>query len=131
MTNSGERLRPGDLVSHFEGVTLEGRDVPHEELWQHRNVVLFVVPTELGTAASSYLTALEGRLSELKPSDTSLVLSRHAIDGVPMNTLVIADRWGEVVHLSQLGSDPTGWPSIDGVVEWVEFIRVKCPECPP
>jgi hypothetical protein len=51
--------RPGDLVSHFEGVTLDAREVPHEELWQHRNVVLFVVPAKLGTAPSSYLTGLQ------------------------------------------------------------------------
>jgi hypothetical protein len=48
------------------------------------------------------------------------VISHHAINGVPMNSLVIADRWGEVVHTAQLASNPTDWPSIDEVVEWVE-----------
>ena len=75
-------------------------------------------PAKLGTAPSSYLTGLQGRLADLKPSDTSLVLSHHAIDGVPMNSLVITDLSGEVVHITQLGSDPTGWPSIDDIVEW-------------
>ena len=124
-------LHPGDLLSHFEGQTIDGREVPYHELWQRRNLVLFVVSPELQVAASSYLMALECRLSELKPSDTSLIISHCAIYGAPMKRLVIADRWGEVAHAAELTSDPVGWPSIDDVVEWVEFVRMKCPECPP
>jgi hypothetical protein len=126
-----ERLRPGNLVSNFDGVTHDGREVPYEELWQRRNFVLFVVPAELGATASSYFSALERRLADLKPADTSLVLSHQPINGVGMNGLVIADRWSEVVHAADLASDPASWPSIDDIVEWVEFIRSKCEECPP
>jgi hypothetical protein len=124
-------LQPGDLLTRFEGATVDGRELRYEQLWQHRNVMLFLVSAELARGASSRLAALEGRLSELKPPDTSLVISDHPIDGVPMNSVVIADRWAEVVYIAQLASDPGRWPSIDDLVEWVEFIRMKCPECPP
>jgi hypothetical protein len=95
------------------------------------NVVLFIVSADLISAASPYLSALESRLSELKPDDTSLVVVDHSIDGLPLNSVVIADRWGDIVHLERLASDQEAWPSITGILEWVEFIRVKCPECPP
>jgi hypothetical protein len=70
-------------------------------------------------------------LAELKPDDTSLVISDHAVNGVLLDSVVIADRWGEIVHIQGLSPDLAIWPSIDDVLEWVEFIRVKCPECPP
>jgi hypothetical protein len=124
-------LHSGDLITRFDGATIDGREVPYDQLWQHRNVVLFVLSADLGAAASPYLRALDGRLSALKPPDTSLVVSDHTVDGLPQNSVAIADRWGEIVHIEQLASDQEAWPSIDDILEWVEFIRVKCPECPP
>jgi hypothetical protein len=52
-------LDPGDLLSHFDGETIDGRDVPYQQLRQHRNLVLFVLSRELRTSGSSYLVALE------------------------------------------------------------------------
>jgi hypothetical protein len=52
-------LDPGDLLSHFDGETIDGRDVPYQQLRQHRNLVLFVLSRELRTPGSSYLVALE------------------------------------------------------------------------
>ena len=124
-------MGPGDLIPRFDGAAVDGRDVPYEELWQHRNIVLFVLAGDLAARASAYLRALDFRLSELKPPDTSLVIVDHIMDGPPMNSVVIADRWAEIVHIEQLAADPRAWPSSDDILEWVEFIRVKCPECPP
>jgi hypothetical protein len=70
-------LQPGDLITHFNGATVDGREVPYDRFWQHRNVVLFVLPAELSAPASPYLRALQGRLSELKPEDTSLVVDQN------------------------------------------------------
>ena len=96
-----------------------------------RNVVLFVVTADLSAAASPYLTPLESRLSELKPDDISLVVVNHSIDGLPLNSVIIVDRWAEIAHLERLASDHEAWPSIADMLEWVQFIRVECPECPP
>jgi hypothetical protein len=60
-------LHPGDLIARFDGATVDGRVVPYDQRWQHRNMVLFVLSAELGAASSPYLRALEDRLSELKP----------------------------------------------------------------
>jgi hypothetical protein len=123
------QLQAGDCLPAFTSETLDGREVPDTQLWQRRNVVLLVAPREVIATQSSYVASLDRRISELKPSDTSLVISHQPIAGVAMRSLVIADRWGEIVHLAHV---PSGnWPSIDDVIEWVEFIRAQCPECPP
>lgn len=124
-------LRPGDVISHFEGLTTDGRRLEYGQLWQRRNLVLFVLPPNLHDAAGPYLGTLEGRLSDLQPDDTTLVLSHRSLERLPLGTLVIADRWGEIAHLQELASDMTTWPSIDDLLDWVNFIRMKCPECPP
>jgi hypothetical protein len=122
-------LRAGDFLPSFTSETLDGRQMPDTQLWQRRNVVLLVAPREAIATQSSYMSSLDRRVSELKPSDTSLVISHQPIAGVAMPSIVIADRWGEIVHLAHF---PSGsWPSIDDIVEWVEFIRAQCPECPP
>lgn len=130
MTLTGT-LGPGDLVPRFNGVTTDGRRLEYEALWQRRNVVLFALAADVRTAAAPYLRSLERRLSELTPPDTSLVLSDDSIAGLPPNHVVIADRWGEIAHTAPLGADLQTWPSSDDVLEWVEFVRMKCPECPP
>src|SRR5919197_223068 len=117
-------LHPGDLIPRVDGVTVDGRKVPYEQLWQRRNLVLFVLSADLRANASAYLIALHARLCDLKPSDTSLLISDQIIDTLPLNTVVITDRWGEIVHVEQLAQDQTMWPSSDDILEWVEFIRV-------
>jgi len=124
-------LRPGDLISHFEGATIDGHRVRYEQLWQRRNLVLFVLSTAVRAEAQSYLTALEERVSTLQPDDTTLVVCDDRIEHLPRDSVVIADRWGEIAWLQEIASNPAEWPSVDEIVEWVEFIRIKCPECPP
>jgi hypothetical protein len=123
-------LNTGDLLPRFDAAAVDGRAVPYEQLWQHRNIVLFAIPAELAGAASSYLRALDSRLAALRPSDTSLVISDH-VDGLPSKSVAIADRWGEIVHIEPLPADRAAWPPGDDILEWVDFIRMKCEECPP
>lgn len=124
-------LSPGDLIPTFEGETGDGRRLQYQEVWQRRNVVLLVLSATARAEASSYLTAVEARVSKLRPDDTTLVICDHRINGVPLGTVVVADRWGEIAYIQELTSHPAEWPSVDEILEWVEFIRVKCPECPP
>jgi hypothetical protein len=123
-------LRAGDLIPHFDGMTIDGRRVRYQELWQHRNLVLFVLSKAVRAQANAYLTMLEGRISRLRPDDTTLVIRHDEINGVPWSAVIVADRWGEIAYLQQLTRNPVEWPPVDDIVEWVEFIRVKCPECP-
>jgi hypothetical protein len=129
-TDRVELPRTGDLLSPFlRGVTLDG-ELSYERLWQHRNVVLFVLPARTFEAVKPYLNEVNDRLTMLKPPDTSLVIAQQSGSGVPMNTMLVADRWGEIARAMPLADDPTRWPLPGDILEWVEFVRAKCPECP-
>jgi hypothetical protein len=127
----GDGVRPGALIALFEGTTIHGHRCRYDELWQHRNLVLVLAAPSLVERAQQYLESLEARLSDLKPDDTSLVLCDHDISQLPLNTLVIADRWGEIAHIQNLPANPAAWPPLDDILDWVHFIQMKCPECPP
>jgi hypothetical protein len=124
-------LGPGDLIPSFEGQAVDGRRLRYEELWQRRNLVLFVLSAAARAEALSDLAAVEAGLSKLQPDDTTLVICDHTIAGVPLDAVVVADRWGEIAYVHELKPNREEWPSRDEILEWVEFIRIKCPECPP
>jgi hypothetical protein len=125
-------LQAGDLLSPFvHGTTLHGRAIPYEQLWQHRNVVLFVLADHTAEGVREYISAVNDQLSELEPQDTTLLISHESSSGLPMNSLVIADRWGEIAEARRLESDPAQWPPVSEIIAWVEFVRAQCPECPP
>jgi hypothetical protein len=123
-------LEPGHLIPHFTITTLEGREARYADLWQRCNLVLFALPRSADNAARDHLLSLQERLSEVTPDDTA-VLAGHLDPSMPKPTLLICDRWGEIAHLQELSEDVASWPSIHEILEWVQFIRVQCPECPP
>ncbi len=59
-------------------------------------------------------------------SAAEVVVTTSAIEGVPQPGAVVADRWGEIHHVTTI--DPTA-PDLDDLVEWVRFVRMQCPEC--
>jgi hypothetical protein len=125
-------LHAGDLLSPFvQGSTIDGRDLHYEQLWQHRNVVLFVLADHTAKGVRECISTVNDQLSKLEPRDTALLISHESSSGLPMNSLVIADRWGQIAEARRLGSDPGRWPPVSEIIEWVEFVRAQCPECPP
>lgn len=124
------RVRTGELVPHFEATTIDGAHVRYADLWQQRNLVLYSLPRGTVAAARGYLDELRSRIAQLRPDDVTLVASEGSIPRIPESSLLICDRWGEIEHVASLSDDMQRWPAIDDIIEWLEFIRSKCPECP-
>ena len=59
-------LQPGDLIPHFDDATVDGREVPYDRLWQHRNVVLFVA----GGAERSCVVLSQGAAGSIVRAET-------------------------------------------------------------
>jgi hypothetical protein len=59
------------------------------------------------------------------------MISHESGNGLPMNSVLIADRWGEIAEAVRLESNPARWPPARELIAWVEFVRGQCPECPP
>ena len=117
-------LHPGDTFPHIRVRTIDGETFSYSAIWQQKPLVFVVVSAS--QADANYATALSARASEFTERDTPCVITRDPVMGLRTPSVVIADRWGEVVHIS----DPSaGLPPADELIEWIDYVRQRCPEC--
>jgi hypothetical protein len=124
-----ETLQRGDLLPLFEATTTDGQPFRYADLWQRRNLVLFVVPMAAGRPgrdAMAYLDELRTRVARLQPDDTTVAAVVGPIATLPASAAVVSDRWGEITYVQELAGAPDTWPAIDEVLEWVGLIRARC-----
>ena len=116
-------LRRGDAIPHFTVRTRDGDVVEYASLWQQRNLVLISLSADPDPDAAQRFTS-----ATAEEPDTTWVVTREAVEGVPHPGVVVADRWGEIVHIAALPAG-AGLPDVDDLREWVHFTRMRCPEC--
>ena len=120
-----ELLKPGDQVPHFTVRNLDGDAVAYSAVWQHRNLILAALPA--GAAFEEYVSLLANRTSSFG-FDTDCVITHDIVDGLPYPGVVVADRWGEIVHLAS-AADEARLPDVGELQEWVDYVQRRCPEC--
>jgi hypothetical protein len=123
-------LRRGDLVPHFETTAVDGRPFRYADVWQRSNLVLLILPKNVAAEARGYIAELQDRVAKLTPANSVVAAVEGPVAGLPASAIVLSDRWGEIAHVMDLPPALTAWPEAGDVVEWLEFIRMKCPECP-
>lgn len=117
-------LRRGDQLPDFEAPTVDGAHFRYADVWQHRNLVL--ITTGLSSpSVVAYLSDLRDRVAALKP-DNSTVVAVQNVQALPASSLIVGDRWGEIVFIAALSDDVARWPSSDDVLEWLEMVRQRC-----
>ena len=125
MTNT-KPLQSGDAVPHFELQNVDGAVVRYSAIWQRRNLVLVRLPAT--GADDQYIDELRARATAFDDHVSTCVITRGSIAGLPAPGLLVADRWGEIVHVVTSPS-VTGLPSVDRLLQWLEAIEYRCPEC--
>jgi hypothetical protein len=115
-------VAPGDLVPHFEVTTLAGDRFEYSSIWQRRNLVLVTLPSDSATPEHSAWLAPRARAAP--DNDTAWVVTADRVAHVPYPGVVVADQWGEVVHVAA-----APLPSPDEVAQWVHGLEMRCPEC--
>jgi hypothetical protein len=122
-----DHLRPGEQVPHFVVLDIDGRQVAYGETWQRRNLLLIAAGDDSDVNAR-VASDLARHLSEISEHEATAVITRDAIPGLPRPGVLIADRWGEVqfVAAGEVGRDA---PGAADLVEWLRFVRQRCPEC--
>ena len=130
-------LRRRDGMPHFEVTTIDGQRVRYGDLWQHCNLVFVSVDS----TDDPYGRALTQHAGDFADAETALVVSTEPITGVPTPGVVVADQWGEIAYVfdahhpdearrfDRRGTTPM--PSGRELLDWIHFVRMKCPECPP
>jgi hypothetical protein len=124
MTTS-KTLQRGDQVPRFEVRTLDGRLFSYSSIWQLRNLVLVTLPDRF---ESSYASALAGLAAEFESRETTCVITRDRLAGVPTPGAVVADRWGEIVYVAT-GPEAVCLPHASELIEWIDYVRMRCAEC--
>lgn len=118
-------LQPGDLVPHFEVKTSSGDLFSYSTIWQRRNLVLVALPAE---SDDRYPSELGARKAEFQERVCACVITRDRVPGVPTPGVVVADRWGEIVHVAA-PPDVAGLPTSSELLEWLNYVERRCPEC--
>ncbi len=118
-------LQPHDLIPHFEVTDLRGEPVRYSSIWQRKNLVLVTLP-DPGVPSQEYADRFLARGSN--QDDTAWIITRDNVAGLPGPGVVVADQWGEVVHVAH-PSHVQDLPAPDELAEWVRYLQHRCPEC--
>jgi hypothetical protein len=121
-------LVTGDTVPHFEVRTRQGKRFSYSSIWQRKNLLLVRFPSLDPGPTEDYITELAARLQPVGDHDLEFVITRDLIPGISDSAVLIADRWGEIVYAVEK-SDVADLPAPRDVVEWVNYLNNRCPEC--
>lgn len=120
-------LQPHDLVPHFEVTDIRGERVRYSSIWQRKNLVLVTLP-DPDSWSQDYADRLMTGVPGPNDDDTAWIVTRDRVAGLPHPGVVVADRWGEVVHVAQ-PSEVQDLPAPDEIAESVRYLQHRCPEC--
>lgn len=123
-------LQRGDLVPHFSVRSVNGETVKYSTIWQTEQLVLIALPASHSPAVDveAYARALSGHTDQFQASQTRCVVTRDPVPGLPAPGALVADRWGEIAYVTHV-TDVSELPSARELVEWIEYVQSKCPEC--
>jgi hypothetical protein len=120
------------FVPHFDVTTVDGQRVRYDEIWQRRNLVLFIASPEEREVAARYASQLQAHRDQLDEGEATVVVTTDAVPNLPVPSALVADRWGEILQLERAsGGNAFQFPDVDELLEWVHFASIQCPECPP
>lgn len=71
---------------------------------------------------------LARRTASFNEHESTVVITQDRIRGLEAPGLLVADRWGEIVHIVTPKA-VTDLPSVPTLLQWVEAIEHRCPEC--
>ena len=115
-------LQRGNLMPHFTVVTVQGDTFSYGAIWQHKNLALITVPAE-----ASYPDPSD-RADAFRQRKSVCIVTSDAVPGVPSPGVLIADKWGEIMHVAAHGRADE-LPTLSELLEWLEYVERRCPEC--
>ena len=121
-------LQRGDLLPHFAVKTLDGSAMTYSTIWQRKNLLLVTLPVGLDLPSRAYVSQLNILWQELSSQQSECVVTQDSAPGMPGPAALVADRWGEIVHVVA-GSDVADLPTPEDLVDWIRYVENQCPEC--
>jgi hypothetical protein len=108
--------------------TVGGELFSYSSIWQRRNLVLLAVPSAQSPASGAYISDLVARRTEFTAKDAECVVTADHVPGIQSPAVVVADRWGEIVHVAAT-SQVDDLTSPEELLDWVDYLGRRCPEC--
>ena len=120
-------LQRGDQVPHFEVRTSGGDLFRYASIWQHKNLVLVMLP---GDALAGGRDTLEqaARGDAFQQRESVGVVTRDRVPGLRAPAALVADRWGEIVYVTET-SRVDELPPTSDLLDWLDYVDRRCPEC--
>ncbi|MGE3177836.1 MAG: hypothetical protein AB7O32_10215, partial [Vicinamibacterales bacterium] len=110
-------IERGHQVPDFDVRTVQGREFRYSTIWQRKNLLLVLLPPSGGDG--DYVAELDGRAEAFQQLDAECVITRGHIPGLHPPAVLLADRWGEVVHVAP-APEPV---RAEVLLEWLEYIQ--------
>ena len=121
-------LERGELVPHFNVTTITGGSFSYSTIWQHKNLALIALPADsTGPTIEAYAAELQTRRGDFDQLHAEYVITRDAVAGMPVPGVLVADRWGEIVHVASCDVDDL--PPVHDLLDWIDYAQRQCPEC--
>jgi hypothetical protein len=121
-------LQRGDSVPHLEVATVGGELFSYSTIWQRKNLVLLCLPAAESHSSAAYISELVARKADFDAQGTVCVVTRDPVAGIASPGIIVADRWGEIVHVAQ-ASRVDDLNSPQDLLDWVDYLGRRCPEC--
>lgn len=120
-------LRRGDQVPHVEVTTVGGELFRYASIWQHQNLVLVALSGDAPAGGHDALEqATRGDVFQQRAS--VCVITRDRVPGLQAPAALVADRWGEIVYVTET-SRADELPSSSDLLDWLDYLDRRCPEC--
>lgn len=117
-----------DRFPHVTVRCIDGTTFEYGDLWQRRHLLLVTLAGEGADRAEDearYIARLNDRHDELQRYETTVVITRDAIAGVPAPAVLIADRWGEIVTVES-APQVASLPEVSDLLDWLRMIAHAC-----
>ena len=118
-------LQRGDTVPHVQVRTVAGDTFSYSTIWQQRQLLLVALPDG---DFDTYVRELTSRHADFDSLESTCVITRDPVPGLPAPGVLIADRWGEIVH-TETARAVADLPVAPQLLEWLAYVRIRCPEC--
>ena len=116
-------LQRGDQAPRGDVTTVNGDTFSYRTIWQQKNLVLVTLPEVTGE--SPVVSELAARSGDFRDLNSVCVVTRDRVEGLPPPSVLVADRWGEVVHVA-VATRVEDLPAAADVLEWLEYIQRRC-----
>jgi hypothetical protein len=116
-------LQRGDQAPRGDVTTVNGDTFSYRAIWQQKNLVLVALPEPAGE--SRLASELAARSADFHDLNSVCVVTRDRVQGLPAPAVLVAVRWGEVVHVAA-AARVEELPAAADVLEWLDYIQRRC-----